>query len=89
MPVKSSAKLACLFSLCLLAACRSAAAMAPITSQQASDRVLADGFALVVKTEAALGTWNVWASKDGLPYEVKVDAVTGSVVVSTPVGDDD
>ena len=88
MRVSRSTIRLCFAMSCCVPTGWSLAAQADITRQQASDRVLADGFALVSRTEAVPGLWDVWASKNGLPYEVTIDAATGSIVTRTPIADD-
>ncbi len=44
---------------------------------------------LISKTEQAPGAWDVWASKDGIAYEVKINANDGSLIAAVPVEDND
>jgi hypothetical protein len=43
----------------------------------------------VSKTEAAPQGWNVWASKDGIAYEVRIDARNGRTIAVIPMENDD
>lgn len=59
------------------------------TGEAAADRVKSEGYSLISKAEAVPGAWDVWASKDGIAYEVKIDAGSGAVVKAVPVDDND
>lgn len=71
------------------AAMASAATAAPLSRQDAKDRVLADGFTSVAKTEVAPDAWRVWAAKDGVAYEINVDANTGVLTKVVALDPDD
>ena len=60
-----------------------------ISSDAAVSRALSAGYRLVSKTEAAPGAWDIWASKDGIAYEVKIDARNGSLMTAIPLDDND
>lgn len=60
-----------------------------LTAQQAAADVLKDGYTRVALTERAPDAWDVWASKDGMSYEVKIDPKTGSVIQQVPIDGDD
>ena len=62
---------------------------ASITRQDAVSRAQSAGYSLISKTEAAPGSWDVWASKEGIAYEVKINARDGSLMTAIPVEDND
>lgn len=66
-----------------------ALAQAITTKEAAADRARAEGYVLVSKTEEAPGVWDVWASRDGIAYEVKIDARDGALIKAIPVEDND
>ena len=61
------------------------ASAATLSREDALSRVQSDGYGLVSKAEEAPGSWDVWASKDGIPYEVKINAADGSVIAAVPL----
>jgi hypothetical protein len=75
--------------LLILATSGSAVCAASISRDDAASRVLSAGYTRVSKTEPAPGSWDVWASRDGIPYEVKVSATDGTLVAAVPVEDND
>jgi hypothetical protein len=62
---------------------------ASLSRQDAASRAQSAGFMLISKTEQAPGAWDVWASKDGIAYEVKINANDGSLIAAVPVEDND
>lgn len=83
--------IAAAFAACLLICGLIAPAFAQevTTREAAADRARAEGYSLVSKTDPAPGAWDVWASRDGIAYEVKIDARDGSVIKAIPVEDND
>jgi hypothetical protein len=62
---------------------------ATLTRQDAVSRAQSAGYTLISKTEPASGAWDIWASRDGIAYEVKINAENGSVMAAVPVEDND
>lgn len=60
-----------------------------VSREDAMARVQSAGYSLVSKTDAAPGVWDVWASKDGIAYRVKVNARDGTLIAAIPVEVDD
>jgi hypothetical protein len=78
-----------ILALSLLAISSEASQAATISREDATARVRSAGFTLVSKAEPTPGAWEVWASRDGIPYEVKVNASDGSLLAAVPVEDND
>ena len=60
---------------------------ASITRQDAVSRAQSAGYSLVSKAEPAAGSWDIWASKDGIAYEIKEN--DGSLIAAVPMDDND
>lgn len=60
-------------------------AHAAISQEDAVARAQSAGFSLVSRAESAPGNWDLWASKDGIPYEVKIDSQDGSLLQAIPL----
>jgi hypothetical protein len=56
--------------------------------QQAESIALAVGYPLVEKAELVDHRWDVWASKDGIAYQLQVDPQTGFFIKELPADDD-
>jgi hypothetical protein len=78
-----------LIALLLILASIGPSNAASITRQDAVSRAQSAGYTLISKTEPAPGSWDIWASKDGIAYEVKINANDGSVIAAVPVEDND
>lgn len=48
-----------------------------------------NGYSKIALAEHSRKEWEVWASKDGLSYELKIDAQTGAVLQTIPLDSDD
>ena len=95
--------LSALVGLGLLAGATACGASPVLTRDEASAKVLANGFRFVVKAEPATAranpavwesatmspNWDVWAVKDGIAYRVTVDGGTGDLVAASPAVEDD
>jgi hypothetical protein len=58
------------------------------SAQQAESIALAVGYPLVEKAELVNDRWDVWASKDGIAYNLQIDARTGFFIKESPADDD-
>lgn len=77
-----------LFALLVLGFATSHAAAAT-TRDEILSRAKSAGYSLIAKTEYAGNTWDVWASKDGIAYEMKFSAQDGALLAAVPVDAND
>lgn len=64
-------------------------ASAATSRDEILSRAKSAGYSLIAKTEFSGGTWDVWASKDGIAYEMKFNANDGALIAAVPVDAND
>lgn len=78
-----------LIAILLLLASIEPVLAASLSRQDAMSRAQSAGYTLISKTEPAPGSWDIWASKDGIAYEIKINANNGTLIAAVPVEDND
>lgn len=64
-------------------------ASAATSRDEILSRAKSAGYRMIAKAEFSGDTWDVWASKDGIPYEMKFNADDGALIAAVPVDAND